>query len=32
MKLLDSNILIYSLNPEYGFLKEIVFNKNNAVL
>jgi predicted nucleic acid-binding protein len=31
MKLLDSNILIYSLNPEYGFLKEIVFNKNNAV-
>lgn len=30
MKLLDSNILIYSLNPEYNFLKGIVLDKNNA--
>ena len=31
MKLLDSNLLIYSFDPEYSFLKEIVLDKNNAV-
>ena len=31
MKLLDSNLVIYSFDPKYRFLKEIVLNKNNAV-
>ncbi len=31
MKLLDTNILINSLNPKYEFLKKLIFDKNNAI-
>ena len=31
MKLLDSNIIIYSSQDKYDFLKTLVFDRNNAI-
>lgn len=31
MNLLDSNILIYSAQPEYAYLRPLIFDKNSAV-
>lgn len=31
MNLLDSNILIYSAQPEYAYLRSLIFDKNSAV-
>jgi toxin FitB len=31
MKLFDSNILIYSYKPGYGFLKSLIIDSNNAI-
>jgi len=31
MNILDSNIIIYSSQPEYAYLRELIFDKQNAV-
>ncbi|MEM6697251.1 MAG: type II toxin-antitoxin system VapC family toxin, partial [Bacteroidota bacterium] len=31
MKVLDSNIIIYSIYPEYSYLRSLVSDRNNAV-
>lgn len=31
MKILDSNIIIYSAKAQYNFLKTLVFDRNNAI-
>jgi predicted nucleic acid-binding protein len=31
MNILDSNIIIYSGQPEYAYLRELIFDKQNAV-
>ena len=31
MKLLDSNIIIYSAKPNFTFLKPLVLDRNNAI-
>ena len=31
MNLLDSNIIIYSAQPEYAYLRSLIFDKNSAV-
>jgi predicted nucleic acid-binding protein len=31
MNILDSNIIIYSSQPEYAYLRELIFDKQNAI-